>query len=73
MQDNPNAFKLLISAELVKKLGKEIQLQYPEFNTNQFKKLAPRLDALELKQRVRLIRDELAVLLLIFQKHVRSC
>ena len=63
MQDNPNAFKLLISAELVKKLGKEIQLQYPEFNTNQFKKLAPRLDALELKQRVRLIRDELAVLL----------
>ena len=63
MKDNPNAFKHLIGAEVVKKMGAELSVHYPKFNLVQFKKLIPKLNELELKQRVRLIREELAKLL----------
>ena len=61
--ENPNAFKLWINRNTLTQIAREISNVYPEFNRKKFVAVAPRLDSLELKPRVLLIRDELRALL----------
>lgn len=58
-QTNPAAFKHLFNQELLKRMAKALQKVYPPFDSQGFKALMPSLEALEMKARVRLIRDEL--------------
>lgn len=57
--ENPNAFKHWISADLLKKMAAAIYHAEPHFNKDEFIVIAPTLNTLELKARVRLIRDQL--------------
>lgn len=61
--ENENAFKHMYSKALVERMAKSIETVHPDFNTKSFLKLVPHLEALEMKPRVLLIRDEL-------QKHL---
>ena len=61
--ENPNAFKLWIDRRVLTRIGKEISNVYPEFDRKRLIAIAPKLDSLELKPRVLLIRDELRALL----------
>lgn len=61
--ENPNAFKNLIGPALLAKLGEAFERSYPAFSSAELRKLAPRLEPLELKDRVRLIRSRLRELL----------
>lgn len=58
-EENPQAFKHWIGPALLKKLSKALTQAWPQFDQKRFMKLAPRLQSLELKPRVQLIRDEL--------------
>ncbi|MBC7370918.1 MAG: DNA alkylation repair protein [Bdellovibrionaceae bacterium] len=57
--ENPNAFKYWISEALIKRMGKSIAAVYPQFDQKLFLKCATRLGPLELKDRVRMIREQL--------------
>ena len=61
--EKPSAFKNLISAEVVKTIGREISKVYPQFESKQFCKLSSELSSRELKSRVLLITERLKVLL----------
>lgn len=62
-EENPAAFKLWINKGTLTNIGREIVSVYPEFETKKLTALAPKLDPLELKARVRLVRDQLRALL----------
>ncbi len=57
--ENPNAFKLLISRDVVKLIGTEIAFVFPEFDQTAFLKVASTLHPLELKGRVVAVREQL--------------
>jgi hypothetical protein len=57
--ENENAFKHLFGEKLLKRLSDQFSLVYPSFDRKRFLNLASPLSSLEMKQRVRLIRDEL--------------
>jgi 3-methyladenine DNA glycosylase AlkC len=59
MADNPNAFKHWIGRPLLVKLAAAIGRAHPQTSTGTLRRLAPRLEPLELKDRVRLVRDAL--------------
>jgi len=59
VSDNPNAFKLWIDRALLGRMADAIHGVYPKFDRKKFIALAPELDPLELKPRVRLVRDRL--------------
>lgn len=58
-QENPNAFKNMISALTVQKLAIAFQNSYPEFDVYNFSKVAGHLQPLELKARVQVISKHL--------------
>lgn len=58
-QENPNAFKNLISAETVKKLASALKKADPQFDAPTFLKVIPKIQALELKARVQLISSHM--------------
>ena len=62
-QNNPNAFKNRIDAQLLKRIGSAIQKEYPEFGRQKLNSLEKKLKPLELKPRIKCIRDELKRLL----------
>jgi len=62
-EENPSAFKHWISEALFGRIADSLKEVYPDFNRREFVKITPRLVPLELKDRVRLIRDQLYVLL----------
>jgi len=57
--DNPNAFKLWINRDSLTRLATEISSVEPDFDQRAFLSIAPQLDPLELKARVKLISEEL--------------
>jgi 3-methyladenine DNA glycosylase AlkC len=57
--DNPNAFKHWIGEALLQKLASELDRAHPGLDTGRLRELTPRLTPLELKDRVRLVRDTL--------------
>jgi 3-methyladenine DNA glycosylase AlkC len=57
--DNPNAFKHWIGPALLDRLATEIDRVKPGLDTGALRAIAPRLVPLELKDRVRLVRDTL--------------
>lgn len=63
MADNPNAFKHWIGEALLERLAAGIDRAQPELDTRRLRVLAPRLAPLELKARVRLVRDTLREIL----------
>jgi 3-methyladenine DNA glycosylase AlkC len=58
-KENPNAFKLWISEQLVDRIGHEVHAVYPAFDLNRFVVIKTKLKPLELKQRVACIRLQL--------------
>lgn len=58
-ESSDTTFKNGINADLVLRIGLHIQQQHPEFDLKSFVSLSPNLKNLELKPRVRLIRDHL--------------
>lgn len=56
---NENAFKHQFGRELLKTLASAIVPHHAAFDRTSFVKLAPQLEPLEMKPRVRLVRDEL--------------
>jgi 3-methyladenine DNA glycosylase AlkC len=60
-EENPNAFKNLINADVVKKMASAFHKQYPSFNQKRFLKYIEELQSLELKARVLLLRDALEI------------
>ena len=63
MVDNPNAFKHWIGDALLTKLAGELDRVNPGLDTARLRALTPRLTPLELKDRVRLVRDTLREIL----------
>ena len=63
MADNPNAFKHWIGDALLQKLASELDRANPGLDTGRLRELTPRLTPLELKDRVRLVRDTLRAIL----------
>lgn len=61
--ENPNAFKLWIGKDVLRRIAKEISTVYPKFDQKTFVSLAPKLDPLELKGRIRAVREQLRTLL----------
>ena len=59
MADNPNAFKHWIGKALLRKLAREVDRAQSGLETRRLRALMPRLAPLELKDRVRLVRDTL--------------
>lgn len=57
--ENENALKHLFNRALLQRMSKAILQVYPKFQEKDFLALMPQLDKLEMKPRVRLIRDEL--------------
>lgn len=57
--ENANAFKLWINRDALMKIARELARVDSNFDQKKFVGLAPRLDSLELKQRVQLVRDQL--------------
>jgi 3-methyladenine DNA glycosylase AlkC len=56
--DNPKAFKHVFSLNLLKKYASELSSTEPSFPKNEFLKIAQPMLDLEMKDRVRLIRDQ---------------
>lgn len=54
-----SAFKNMINANVVKKMGATFHMAYPAFNQKRFQKTIPKLDSLELKARVLLLTEGL--------------
>ena len=63
MSDNPNAFKHWIGEALLSRLADELDRASPGLDTGRLRALTPRLTPLELKDRVRLVRDTLREIL----------
>lgn len=57
-KENPNAFKHIYSLDLLKKYATELSLIDSSFPKNEFLKIAKPMLDLEMKDRVRLIRDQ---------------
>jgi 3-methyladenine DNA glycosylase AlkC len=62
-EENPNAFKLWINKDVLVSLGRQIAGVYPPFDQKTFVSLAPALEPLELKGRIRAVREQLRRLL----------
>lgn len=62
-EDNPSAFKHSIGPDHLKRVGQAIKAVYPSFDRKVFDRLAQELASLELKPRVRRVREELRELL----------
>ena len=62
-RENENALKHLFGREMLRRTAGALQAAYPKFDRKRFESLLPRLEKLEMKPRVRLIRDELRDLL----------
>ncbi len=58
-EDSPKAFKLWINKSLLERMAEAINSVYKDFDRKQFVRLASQLAPLELKDRVRRVRDEL--------------
>lgn len=58
-KENPNAFKLWINRDVLERLARSIREVQSDFDSKSFVALAPKLDPLELKPRVQLVRDQL--------------
>lgn len=58
-KENPNAFKHWIGEDLVQRISDSISGVYPSFKAKEFLSIAPKLEPLELKPRVQLLRDHL--------------
>jgi 3-methyladenine DNA glycosylase AlkC len=58
-ESNPNAFKHFIGKDLLKRMSAAIAQVHPEFDRKRFEGLMKELEPLELKPRVRFLRDEL--------------
>jgi 3-methyladenine DNA glycosylase AlkC len=63
MEENEQALKHLFGAELLKRVANSLGSVYPAFDRKHFQGLMPALKPLEMKPRVRLLRDELKKLL----------
>ena len=63
MADNPNAFKHWIGEPLIARLADELERAQPGLDTGRLRRLGPHLAPLELKDRVRLVRDMLHAIL----------
>lgn len=61
--ENENALKHMYGKELLSEMGKALLLAYPQFKLKKFQNLEKELINLEMKPRVRLIRDALYELL----------
>ncbi len=57
--EKPTAFKHWINADVLKRMADSIETTYPSFNRKAFLSAAKELEPLELKQRVRLVREHL--------------
>ena len=57
--ENENALKHLFNRALLHRMSKAISQVYPKFQEKEFLAMMPKLEKLEMKPRVRLIRDEL--------------
>lgn len=60
-KDNDNAFKYAFNGELLQKMADLIRRDFAQFNTEAFLALEPQLADKEMKARVHLIRDGLAI------------
>jgi len=60
---NDNALKHIFGRDLLRKISNSIANVYPSFDQKNFLKLFTKLESLEMKPRVHLIRDELKKLL----------
>ncbi|WP_413288074.1 DNA alkylation repair protein [Bdellovibrio sp. HCB337] len=58
-EENPNAFKFWINKDLLQRMAESLKSADPKFDHKTFVALAPKLDPLELKPRVQLVRDQL--------------
>lgn len=58
-EENPSAFKHWINESLLKKMAKAISSAHPAFDNKTFVKTAKKFAPLEMKDRVRLVRDTL--------------
>jgi 3-methyladenine DNA glycosylase AlkC len=63
MEENENALKHLFDQKLLKRMADELSKVYPAFDRKHFVGLMPKLKPLEMKPRVRFLRDELHRLL----------
>jgi 3-methyladenine DNA glycosylase AlkC len=63
MKENENALKHLFGLELLKRVSESLSEIYPSFDRKHFQGLMPVLKPLEMKPRVRFLRDELKKLL----------
>ncbi len=61
--DNPNALKHRFDVEHLKRTANAIHAFYPQFNRRHYIDLFSKFAPLEMKARVRLLRDELKSLL----------
>jgi 3-methyladenine DNA glycosylase AlkC len=59
--ENEKALKHLLGAAHLERLGKAIAAVHPEFSLKNFLALRPKLEPLEMKPRIQLIRDELKI------------
>lgn len=62
-EENENAFKHIYGKDLLESMSSALVEVYPDFSKKQFLLLFKKLSKLEMKPRVRLIRDELKLLL----------
>src|SRR5678815_3823589 len=62
-EENENAFKHQFGKELVARIASSIGEVYEDFDRRHFLNLAPSLKPLEMKARVRFLRDEISKLL----------
>lgn len=59
MSENPNALKHMFNQKLLNRMSSALQNVYTDFDSKSFRKLMPQLEALEMKPRVLMLRDEL--------------
>jgi 3-methyladenine DNA glycosylase AlkC len=59
IKENPKALKHLIGSDLIKRISNSIAQVFPEFDTEEFKKIEHRLSNMDLKSRVRLVCEQL--------------
>lgn len=58
-ESNPDALKHLYGKDLLDRMARALHAAHPEFDTKSFRALMPKLEPLEMKPRVRLLREEL--------------
>lgn len=59
MSENPNALKHMYDQRLLHRMSEALKRVYPSFDATSFNMLSSQLNALEMKPRVTLIRDEI--------------